>query len=478
MNMMKTSPFDTSSRCSTPLVNIEMPGGDSWVPSRFNSRTVDADGNTILWNSKAGSISVFPAAQKQALENYLSQGGVTGGLDALGTYLKDRGYIVSTTIHELRQFRVMFGEQHFRSDALELILLASEDCNLRCRYCYEDFPRGMMEERVRAGIKRLVETRVGGLKRLNISWFGGEPLYGLPAIDDLAGFFDEISQRHDLQYSASMTTNGYLLTPDVAERLISWRLKNFQITVDGLAEQHDHNRPGRDGSGTFDTIFGNLKALKASTLQFFVRLRVNFDRDTHPHLEKFMCFLQEEIGSDPRFGLAFYGVGKWGGSNDANLNVCGVFEANDVRAELQQSAYQKGLKFNTLADRNLPGQGVCYAARPFNFVIGADGKVMKCTVALDKDPSNIVGFLSEDGTIEMNHDRFSKWVEPAFESDPNCQKCHILPACQGMSCPLLRFEHNTSPCAATVKHSIHHELVGALNAKKASARQVAVGGAR
>ena len=24
-------------------------------------------------------------------------------------------------------------------------------------------------------------------------------------------------------------------------------MKNFQITVDGVAEQHDYNRPGRDG---------------------------------------------------------------------------------------------------------------------------------------------------------------------------------------------------------------------------------------
>jgi len=107
-------------------------------------------------------------------------------------------------------------------------------------------------------------------------------------------------------------------------------------------------------------------------------------------------------------------------------------------------------------------------------VIGADGKVMKCTVALDKDPSNIVGVINEDGKIEMNDDRLSKWVAPAFETDQNCQKCHILPSCQGMSCPLLRYEHNTSPCAATVKHSIHHELVAALNARKANARQVAV----
>ena len=136
------------------------------------------------------------------------------------------------------------------------------------------------------------------------------------------------------------------------------------------------------------------------------------------------------------------------------------------------------MKFNTLADRNLPGQGVCYAARPYNLVIGAGGKFMKCTIALDKDPANVVGILNEDGNIDMNEERFSKWVEPAFETDQNCQKCHLLPSCQGMSCPLLRFEYDASPCAATVKHSIHHELVAAMHARQAGARQVSMTAAR
>jgi uncharacterized protein len=475
MDILQSSPYDKARGCSAPLVNIKMSEVEAWTPSRFNSRTNDAEGNTILWNSRSGSMSVIPANKKDALEPFLSQEGRPGKLDAFGVYLKDRGYIVPKEANEYRQFRTLFGEQHYRSDVLELILLASEDCNLRCKYCYEEFLRGTMEEQVRANVKKLVENRASSLKRLGISWFGGEPLYGFEAIADLAPYFQEIALKNSWKYSASMTTNGYLLTPDIAEKLISWKVRNFQITVDGLAEQHDVNRPARDGSGTFQTIFENLRALKQTSQEFFVRLRVNFDRDTHPHLEKLLVLFQETFGPDPRFGVAFYGVGKWGGANDENLNVCGVFEANDIRAELQASASEKGLKFSTIADRNLPGQGVCYAARPYNYVIGADGKVMKCTVALDKDPSNIVGLLGDDGNIQLNDDRFAKWVDPAFESDTSCQKCHLLPSCQGLSCPLLRFEHKTSPCAATVKHNLHNELIAAQNVRKATARMVPVG---
>lgn len=67
----------------------------------------------------------------------LSQRGFRGPLTPLGKYLRERGYILPKGTHEYRQFQFLFGQQHYRSDKFELILLASEDCNLRCKYCYD-----------------------------------------------------------------------------------------------------------------------------------------------------------------------------------------------------------------------------------------------------------------------------------------------------------------------------------------------------
>jgi uncharacterized protein len=94
------------------------------------------------------------------------------------------------------------------------------------------------------------------------------------------------------------------------------------------------------------------------------------------------------------------------------------------------------------------GNDACYAARPFNFIVGASGKLMKCTVALDKEDSNVVGRLTENGNLEIDRDKLALWTEPAFESDSKCQKCVILPACQGLHCPLVRMEENRSPCGS------------------------------
>ncbi len=252
-DVKRVSPFDAGAKCSSPLVNIQPAPTQEWVPSRFNARTVDSNGNMVIWNTLSGNINTFRDRQKQAAEQMLSRRGFRGTLTPLGKYLNQRGYIVPKGTQEYRQFQQLFGFQHYRSNRLELILLASEDCNLRCKYCYEDFARGTMEPRVRRNIRALVGKKASAISELSVHWFGGEPLYGFAAIEDLAPYFLETATRQGWNYAASMTTNGYLLTPDIARRLISWKVRQFQITIDGPAEQHDANRPARDGSGTFRT---------------------------------------------------------------------------------------------------------------------------------------------------------------------------------------------------------------------------------
>jgi uncharacterized protein len=478
-DLMRKSPHDAQNHnCNVPLTTRISPIQlQEWVPSKFNARTLDQEGNIILWNTSTGALSVFPPRLYSALQTYLSQKGYAGALDSLGKYLQLRGFIVTKETHEYRQFQLRFGQQHFRSDVLELILLASEDCNFRCKYCYEDFSRGTMLPSVRRNVKDLVLKQRGVIRHFGIHWFGGEPLYGLEAIEDLGPFFLETALANNWRYSVTMTTNGYLLNPETAGRLLAWKINKFQITIDGTAAQHDEHRPGRDGSKTFEVIFENLKSLKAREEDFYVRLRVNFDRLTVPYMDDLLCTLRENFAGDPRFGLAFHAVGKWGGPNDQELDVCGASESRLLHAQFERSALAKGIAVGTLADSHSFGSGVCYAARPYNFIVGAHGTIMKCTVALDKEEHNIVGVLKDGGELVLDHDKLSRWVEPAFEQDHHCQQCHLLPTCQGLSCPLIRFDTNNSPCEATIKSSLHDKLTLAAEVKMNRARLVRISNA-
>jgi uncharacterized protein len=409
----------------------------------------------------SGKLTAFKAEDRETVLALLKKEGFDAPQEKFVKYLVERGYLVRKGVNEYRQFQQMFGNQHYRTDVLELILMASEDCNFRCTYCYEDFARGTMIPEVREGIKSLVRQRIKKLNRLQISWFGGEPLYGWEAVQDLAPFFIEIADEHEVPFGSNMTTNGYLLTSDIADQLFAWRIRHFQVTLDGLPEHHNHSRPGRDGSATFERIFDNLKSLARRNEAFKVRLRLNYDKANASSLPKFIELLGNEFKHDPRFTLSLHAVGKWGGPNDENLEVCGAEDSALVRRDLLAEAKRQGVNFVTLRDTLQVGSHVCYAARPYNFLIGATGKVMKCTVALDKDAYNVVGRITPEGALELDDDRMALWTEPAFEQDSQCRKCVILPTCQGLHCPLIRIEENTQPCTP-IRRRPREELLATL----------------
>ncbi|HVH12097.1 MAG TPA: radical SAM protein [Longimicrobium sp.] len=447
---MSVSPLDDGPRVDAAgpaLVQLHARPRALLVPSRFNARTVGEDGRLILWNTLSGALSVFKPRDRDRVLGALARAGIREPLDRVGKYLRRRGFLVPAGQNELDSFRYRFARQHWRQDVLQLILLASEDCNFRCVYCYEQFRNGTMETPVRAGIRRLVEERARRLSQLSVSWFGGEPLYGWEAVEELAPFFAETARRHGIAFSHQMTTNAYLLTEERATRLLEWGCDSYQVTVDGLAAEHDCKRVGRDGSPTWHVIMDNLRSLRARRASFQVAVRVNFDHDNLLRLAPFIEALSDDFGGDPRFVLRLRPVGRWGGSNDDQLAVCGRGERRTALDGLRRQALEMDLRVEGgVRELARPGGQVCYAARPFNFVVGATGKVMKCTVALDRLEENVVGRLQPDGRMELVDERMAAWVNPHFESDAQCRSCWVLPGCQGAACPLTRVESGTRTC--------------------------------
>ena len=460
-NILQHSPLDATFPHGDELRQEQLaePGMTRWLPSRYTFRARTTDGRLALWNSNSGAIAVFRADQAPAIEARLSRKGFEAAEEGIVKYLAERSFLVREGTDEYARFQLAFGKTQYRSDLLDLTLLASEDCNFRCVYCYEKFARGTMSPWVRQGVKDYVTSRLPGLRALTIGWFGGEPLYGWAAIEDLAPFFWKVAQERSLDFNCHMTTNGYLLTPEIAEQLLAWRIQQFQITLDGPPTCHDHSRPARDGGQTFDVILANLRALARRPEEGFrVDLRVNFTPQNAPGIGELLDIIERELGQDPRFRMRFRPVGKWGGDQDANLEVCGLGEGEQLMHEFERLANERGL---TLADgfksMSYFGAQVCYAARPYHLIVGASGKLMKCTIALDQDERNVVGQITPEGRVEIDSAKLAPWVAPAFEKDTQCQQCAVLPICQGCSCPLpriLRGERSCIPARSSWKKSL------------------------
>lgn len=144
---------------------------------------------------------------------------------------------------------------------LELVL--TEDCNMRCEYCFERrestiYPI-MSTDVLRAAILWAYEKCCTMGESLNILFFGGEPLLCMPKIKLAIDFLHEIN-KENVNAVFSISTNGTLLTKDI----VKFFLKNnfiLQISVDGPQRTQDLNRKMRNGKGSWDIVKSNCDSI-------------------------------------------------------------------------------------------------------------------------------------------------------------------------------------------------------------------------
>jgi len=302
---------------------------------------------------------------------------------------------------------------------LHLIILPTEACNFRCVYCYEDFKGGRMSGEIETGIRGLLSNRIPRLDRLDISWFGGEPL---AAADIVLRTLDHIGElkcdRPELLFRSDITTNGYLLTPDLFERLVAGGVTRYQISFDGPPAIHDTKRVQANGKGTFDRIWRNLLAARETDLDFHMTLRLHVDRDNADACGEFLDLMVRDLGGDPRFQLFPRLLARWGGPNDADLCVLDSGAGNDVLDRIRAEAREKNVPLFTTGEH----QPVCYASKGNSLVVRSDGRLNKCTIALEAE-ANQIGNLSPDGTVCIDPRKAAPWMRGLFSGDAEALHC-------------------------------------------------------
>ena len=308
------------------------------------------------------------------------------------------------------------------SRTLRLILLPTEACNFRCVYCYEDFALGRMRPRVVQGVKRLLSARAPGLDSLMLSWFGGEPLLARDIIEDILRHAAELVAAHpQMTLTSDVTTNGYLLDRPLFERLLDLGVSQYQVSFDGPRDWHDRKRLRADGAGTFDQVWGNLKAIAAVRRQFSITVRVHVDRENHTAVPEFLRDFERVFGADERLQLYIRPLSKFGGPNDAGLPVFDEAEGKRIADGLSHSARDRGLPEIDLESM----RSICYASAGNSFVVRADGRLNKCTLALNH-PANQVGRIEEDGTLKLDTPATLRWMRGLQSGEAQELECPML----------------------------------------------------
>ena len=151
---------------------------------------------------------------------------------------------------------------------LSLTFQVTDDCNLRCSYCYQiDKQHHVMPLQVAKDfIDILLEKKnnitaycdLDQIPAIVIDFIGGEPLLQIDLIEQITDYFRQrtIELNHPWQYSymISICSNGVLYFNDSVQKYLQKHKGklSFCISIDGNKELHDSCRVFPDGSGSYD----------------------------------------------------------------------------------------------------------------------------------------------------------------------------------------------------------------------------------
>ncbi len=310
-------------------------------------------------------------------------------------------------------------------DHLALILLPTEKCNLRCSYCYETFEHGRMSDETIQAVKNLIDLRLPKLSYLTLGWFGGEPLVASDILLDIAGYALRRCTETGVQYiGGEITSNAALLTRELLDKLAKVEQKKFQISLDGWREGHDRTRRNGAGAGTFDTVWGALKMLRDSPYpDLDVTLRIHMTPDNRESIRELARHVKAEFGADPRFAIYLKAIENLGGPQSESIASLERAERTAIVADM--AALLSGMR--GVPDATAPqdkAPKVCYAAKPNNLIIRANGRVAKCTVAFE-DPKNDIGQLRADGTLQIDNQKLVHWFRGLHSRDFDILACPV-----------------------------------------------------
>ena len=410
--------------------------------SKYNYYVTNSKDELLLYNAMAGKKSFLKVRKqnKQQVEKVLKGIGEIEKLpDMLLSNLKEGGFVIPEAEDEKIKMRDLY-LKCIAEESLHLTVLPTEQCNFRCRYCYETFSDIFMKKDIQNILLSFISKNISKYKDLHIAWFGGEPLIALDTILTMSEDIQQICHRHKKSYTASTTTNGYLLDTETFRKLLKANVLYYQITIDGLEESHNAQRPLRDGRGSFDRIIKNLENIRdeIKSRMFRITIRTNFSRNMLNLIPEYKLFFGERFGNDPRFQFFFRPVMDWGGERIEDFKEA-IFE-EELMGQIYSTVMASKPKLNFIYDDFLqPGGSVCEAAKRNHYTVMPNGDIYKCTDDFSKCTEGKIGYLSPQDGVKLDSYQCARWLCNMENCD--MENCFFAPVCLRECCPAQRVLH-------------------------------------
>lgn len=317
-----------------------------------------------------------------------------------------------------------------------LFLELTTRCNERClhcgSYCGEIQNNELTLDQYKTFLDQIKEDFGTEDKMLCIT--GGEPLLR-------QDFFDIMGYAHQLGFRWGMTSNGTLITPEVAQKLADVGMGTISISIDGLEETHDAFRQTPNGykkamQGIQNLIdVGKFKHIQVTTVvthKNITELDDLFDIFDKMDIDSWRVINIEPMGRANRHSDLLLTVSDY----KYLMNFIRNKRINGEPVEYGCSHYLGGEYEHEIRDWYFLCAAGLYVAS-----ITTNGDIIAC-LDIERRPELIQGNILKDRFKDVWFNKFKEFRVDLSDRCDTCRNCSEKDRCHGDSFHSWNFKEN------------------------------------
>lgn len=330
---------------------------------------------------------------------------------------------------------------------MECTLYLTENCNLKCSYCYEgdDKRKKMLNiDNLNKAIGFMIHNNPQG-EKIDLTFLGGEPLLNKKMIYKCMNIIKQKYPESKDIFKFHITTNGVLLDKDLIE-LFKKHGVDVSISIDGDKRTHNLNRQSKDGADVYDRIIKNMCLMRELQLDFFVRMTVA-ENNVKFLYENLQYFYNMGIR---RFHVGIDNMGEWTEPGlemlDEQMYKMDQFYLEVICEEEEAVLNLYDYKIGTFVAASVPQY--CSGGSLGHLTINSSGELFPCGYVVNDSVWNL-------GDVQTGLDRkkFIKSAKAHAVPRAICHECDIAFTCSGAKCGFCNYVktgklnvHSTQTC--------------------------------
>ncbi|GCF08430.1 radical SAM/SPASM domain-containing protein [Dictyobacter arantiisoli] len=316
---------------------------------------------------------------------------------------------------------------------LAVWLHVTNACNLRCHYCYvAKDSEHMAEDTMRRSVDAVIRSALlNGYQGIHLTYAGGEATLRLPQVIATHDYALQQTEIHGLTLVAGMISNGAAFPVRMIEQLKERHI-NVALSLDGIAADHDQQRPLINGAGSFALVDRTITRLLQHGLVPSINVTV-----TQRNLARLPELLGYILARDLPFGLSYYR------DNDCSSRLTDLQFSDTQMIQGMHAAFtyiEKHLPASTLLDA-LVDKTKMYGSRTYHCGVGRDylainqrGGIASCQMEI----ANPLTTIAAENPLRVIRAERRGVQAVAVQEKEGCRDCEWRNWCSG-GCAMLTY---------------------------------------